>query len=71
MREGSEDRALRASVSSTEVSASTCGATQRGPAFDVAPNNLLGGEKPRDLIRTEREQEVRYLLRGIQDGITT
>ncbi len=36
-----------------------------------APNDLLGGEKPRDLISTEREQEVRYLLRGIEDGITT
>jgi hypothetical protein len=36
-----------------------------------APNSSLGGEKPRDLIGTEREPEVRYLLRGIQDGITT
>ena len=36
-----------------------------------APNGSLGGEKPRDLIHTEREQEVRYLLRGMKDGITT
>jgi hypothetical protein len=36
-----------------------------------APNSSLGGEKPRDLIRTGKEQEVRYLLRGIKDGITT
>jgi Protein of unknown function (DUF2384) len=36
-----------------------------------APNDSLGGEKPRDLINTEREREVRYLLRGIEDGITT
>jgi hypothetical protein len=36
-----------------------------------APNIALGGERPRDLIRTAREPEVRYLLRGIQDGIPT
>ncbi len=36
-----------------------------------SPNSSLGGEKPRNLISTEREREVRYLLRGIQDGITT
>jgi hypothetical protein len=36
-----------------------------------APNSLLGGDKPRDLIGTEREREVRDLLRGIRDGITT
>jgi Protein of unknown function (DUF2384) len=36
-----------------------------------APNSSLGGAKPRDLITTEREREVRYLLRGIKDGITT
>jgi hypothetical protein len=36
-----------------------------------APNSSLGGEKPRALINTDMEQEVRYLLRGIQDGITT
>src|SRR5205085_5607469 len=36
-----------------------------------APNDSLGGEKPRDLISTEREREVRYLIRGIEDGITT
>ena len=37
----------------------------------ASPNDFLGGERPRDLIKTEREQEVRYLLRGIVDGITT
>jgi Protein of unknown function (DUF2384) len=36
-----------------------------------SPNSWLGGEKPRDLIGTEMEWEVRYLLRGIRDGITT
>jgi hypothetical protein len=36
-----------------------------------SPNSLLGGERPRDLIGTEMEPEVRYLLRGIRDGITT
>ncbi len=36
-----------------------------------APNAALGGEKPGDLIGTDREWEVRYLLRGIEDGITT
>jgi hypothetical protein len=36
-----------------------------------SPNSSLGGEKPRNLISTEREREVRYLLRGIKDGITT
>ena len=36
-----------------------------------APNDSLGGEKPRELISTGRGQEVRYLLRGIEDGITT
>jgi hypothetical protein len=44
------------------------------PAPDAwldAPNSFLGGEKPRDLIGTEREREVRDLLRGVQDGITT
>ena len=35
------------------------------------PNMSLGGEKPRDLINTDRELEVRYLLRGIIDGIPT
>ena len=35
------------------------------------PNSSLGGEKPRDLIGTEMEREVRFLLRGIKDGITT
>jgi uncharacterized protein (DUF2384 family) len=36
-----------------------------------SPNSALGGQKPRDLIGTEMEPEVRYLLRGIRDGITT
>jgi hypothetical protein len=36
-----------------------------------APNDALGGAKPRNLIGTDREPEVRYLLRGIEDGITT
>jgi hypothetical protein len=36
-----------------------------------SPNSMLGGERPRDLIGTEREREVRYLLRGIKYGITT
>jgi Protein of unknown function (DUF2384) len=36
-----------------------------------SPNSFLGGEKPRDLIGTEMEREVRDLLRGIKDGITT
>jgi Protein of unknown function (DUF2384) len=36
-----------------------------------APNDSLGGAKPRDLISTQRESEVRYLLRAIEDGITT
>jgi hypothetical protein len=40
-------------------------------AWLEAPNAALGGEKPRDLIGTDREPEVRYLLRGIKYGITT
>jgi hypothetical protein len=36
-----------------------------------SPNSSLGGERPRDLIGTEMERDVRYLLRGIKDGITT
>ena len=36
-----------------------------------SPNSSLGGERPRDLIGTEMEREVRYLLRGMKDGITT
>jgi hypothetical protein len=36
-----------------------------------APHALLGGAKPRDLIGTEREREVRSLLRGIKYGIPT
>ena len=40
-------------------------------AWLETPNSSLGGAKPRDLISTEREREVRFLLRGIIDGITT
>jgi Protein of unknown function (DUF2384) len=36
-----------------------------------SPNSSLGGERARDLIGTDMEQDVRYLLRGIKDGITT
>jgi Protein of unknown function (DUF2384) len=36
-----------------------------------SPNSLLRGERPRDLIGTDMEPEVRYLLRGIRDEITT
>jgi hypothetical protein len=36
-----------------------------------SPNSSLGGDRPRDLIGTEMEREVRYLLRGMRDGITT
>ena len=36
-----------------------------------SPNSSLGGERPCDLIGTEMEREVRDLLRGIKDGITT
>lgn len=32
-----------------------------------APNDSLGGAKPRDLISTDREREVRYLLRGLEE----
>jgi len=35
------------------------------------PNTSLWLEKPRDLIGTERERQLRYLLRGIRNGITT
>lgn len=35
------------------------------------PNTHLWFEKPRDLIGTSREQQLRYLLRGIRNGITT
>ncbi len=36
-----------------------------------SPNNLLGGQKPNDLIGTEREEHVRNLLRAIKYGIPT
>jgi uncharacterized protein (DUF2384 family) len=35
------------------------------------PNAMLGGEKPNDLIGTDREQLVRDLLRAIKYGIPT
>ena len=35
------------------------------------PNTHLWFEKPRDLIGTDRERQMRYLLRGIRNGITT
>jgi uncharacterized protein (DUF2384 family) len=35
------------------------------------PNDQLGGQKPRDLIGTEREQLLRDLLRAIKYGIPT
>jgi uncharacterized protein (DUF2384 family) len=36
-----------------------------------APNDQLGGERPRDLISTDREQVLRDLLRAIRYGIPT
>ena len=36
-----------------------------------SPNTALGGKRPLDFIGTEMELEVRYLIRGIKDGITT
>lgn len=33
------------------------------------PNPLVGGARPRDVIGTEQEKELRYYLRGIRDGI--
>jgi hypothetical protein len=33
------------------------------------PNDQLGGQKPGDLIGTEREQSVRDLLRAIKHGM--
>lgn len=35
------------------------------------PNDQLGGERPSDLIGTEREQAVRDLLRAIKHGMPT
>lgn len=36
-----------------------------------SPNGSLGGQRPRNLIGTEMERDVRDLIRGIKDGITT
>jgi hypothetical protein len=36
-----------------------------------APNDQLGGQKPKDLIGTEREQLLRDLLRAIKYGMPT
>jgi uncharacterized protein (DUF2384 family) len=36
-----------------------------------APNDQLGGRKPKDLIGTEQEQHVRDLLRAIKHGMPT
>jgi uncharacterized protein (DUF2384 family) len=36
-----------------------------------APNDQLGGERPRDLINSDREQVLRDLLRAIRYGIPT
>ena len=33
------------------------------------PNERLGGEKPRDLIGTDREQHLRDLLRAVKYGL--
>ncbi len=35
------------------------------------PNTRLGCKKPRDLIGTAQERQLRYLLRGIWSGITS
>lgn len=35
------------------------------------PNDQLGGEKPRDLIGTERERLVRELARALKIGMPT
>lgn len=37
----------------------------------AAPNDQLGGQKPRDLIGTDREQLLRDLLRAIKYGMPT
>jgi hypothetical protein len=34
-----------------------------------SPNELFGGRKPRDLIGTEEEEELRNVLRAIKNGI--
>ena len=36
-----------------------------------APNDQLGGRKPRDLIGTKRERIVRELVRAIKIGMPT
>ena len=35
------------------------------------PNDQLGGEKPRDLIGTDREERLRELARAIKIGMPT
>ena len=35
------------------------------------PNDQLGGQRPRDLIGTDREQAVRDLLRALKQGMPT
>ena len=35
------------------------------------PNTRLWGQKPRDLIGTPDERQLRYLLRGLWNGITS
>jgi len=37
----------------------------------ATPNTRLGGDKPQDLIGTDREQLLRDLLRSIKYGIPT
>jgi hypothetical protein len=44
------------------------------PAADEwldTPNTRLWGKKPRDLIGTPQERQLRYLLRGIWSGVTS
>ena len=35
------------------------------------PNDQLGGQRPRELIGTDREQAVRDLLRALKHGMPT
>ena len=37
----------------------------------ASPNDQLGGQRPADLIGTDREQHVRDLLRAIKHGMPT
>jgi hypothetical protein len=37
----------------------------------VTPNDQLGGEKPNDLIGTDREVQLRNLARAIKIGMPT